>query len=32
MIEGRPLSAQLGDSPTARDLADQLPITLSFRT
>lgn len=30
-VNGQPLSAQLFDNPTARDLAEQLPLTLSFR-
>jgi hypothetical protein len=30
-IDGQSVSAQLADNPTARDLASQLPITLSFR-
>ena len=31
VIAGQSVDAHLADSPTARDLADQLPITLSFR-
>ena len=31
LIAGRPVRAQLADNPTARALADQLPLTLSFR-
>ena len=31
LIEGRPVRAQLSDNPTARALADRLPLTLSFR-
>ena len=31
VIAGRPVRAQLADNPTARALADQLPLTLSFR-
>ena len=31
VINGQPVSAQLFDNPTARDLAAQLPLTLSFR-
>jgi hypothetical protein len=31
LIEGRPVRAQLTDNPTARALADRLPLTLSFR-
>lgn len=31
LIAGRAVSAQLADTPTARALADQLPLTLSFR-
>ena len=31
LIEGRPVRAQLADNPTARALADRLPLTLSFR-
>jgi hypothetical protein len=31
LIEGRPMRAQLTDNPTARALADRLPLTLSFR-
>jgi len=30
-VNGRTLPAQLVDNPTARDLVDQLPLTLSFR-
>ncbi len=30
-VEGETLSAQLADNPTARDLIDQLPLTLPFR-
>jgi hypothetical protein len=30
-IDNRPISAQLADNPTAQDLADQLPLTLTFR-
>jgi len=31
IVEGRTLTAQLADNPTARDLVDQLPLTLAFR-
>ena len=31
VIAGQSVDAHLADSPPARDLADQLPITLSFR-
>ena len=31
LIDGRPVRAQLADNPTARALADRLPLTLSFR-
>ena len=31
LIAGQPVTAQLDDNPTARALADQLPLTLSFR-
>lgn len=31
VIDGQPVSAQLFDNPTARDLAGQLPLSLSFR-
>ena len=30
-IDNRPISAQLADNSTARDLAGQLPLTLTFR-
>jgi hypothetical protein len=30
-IDNRPITAQLADNPTAQDLADQLPLTLTFR-
>ncbi|HEX2285619.1 MAG TPA: cyclophilin-like fold protein [Mycobacterium sp.] len=30
-VDNRLITAQLADNPTARDLADQLPLTLSFR-
>ena len=30
-IQGQTLIAQLADNPTAHDLADQLPLTLTFR-
>ena len=30
-VEGQTLTAQLADNPTAHDLADQLPLTLTFR-
>jgi hypothetical protein len=30
-MDGRSFTAQLADNPTARDLADQLPLTLRFR-
>jgi hypothetical protein len=29
--DNRPIDAQLADNPTAQDLADQLPLTLTFR-
>jgi hypothetical protein len=29
-IDNRPINAQLADNPTAQDLADQLPLTLTF--
>jgi hypothetical protein len=29
-VEGQTLTAQLADNPTAHDLADQLPLTLTF--
>lgn len=31
IVGGRTLTAMLDDNPTARDLADQLPLTLTFR-
>jgi len=31
LIDGRSVRAQLADNPTARALADRLPLTLSFR-
>jgi len=31
IVEGQTLTAQLADNPTARDLVDQLPLTLAFR-
>ena len=31
LIAGQPVTAELDDNPTARALADQLPLTLSFR-
>ena len=31
MIAGQPVTAQLADNPTARALAGQLPMTLTFR-
>jgi hypothetical protein len=30
-VEGRTLTARLADNATARDLVDQLPLTLRFR-
>jgi hypothetical protein len=30
-VDNRPVNAQLADNPTAHDLADQLPLTLTFR-
>ncbi len=30
-IDNRPITAQLADNPTAQGLADQLPLTLTFR-
>jgi hypothetical protein len=30
-VDDRLISAQLADNPTAQDLADQLPLTLTFR-
>ena len=30
-VEGQTLTASLTDNPTARDLVDQLPLTLTFR-
>ena len=30
-VDGQPLTAELADNPTARDLVDQLPLTLTFR-
>src|SRR5918998_4321940 len=30
-VDGRPITAQLADNPTAQDLAGQLPVTLTFR-
>jgi hypothetical protein len=30
-VDDRLITAQLADNPTARDLADQLPLTLAFR-
>ena len=30
-VDDRPITAQLADNPTAQDLADQLPLTLTFR-
>jgi hypothetical protein len=30
-IDDRPITAQLANNPTAQDLADQLPLTLTFR-
>ena len=30
-VDNRPVTAQLADNPTAQDLADQLPLTLTFR-
>ena len=30
-VEGQMLTAQLADNPTAHDLVDQLPLTLTFR-
>jgi len=30
-VDGQTRTAQLADNPTARDLLDQLPLTLSFR-
>jgi hypothetical protein len=30
-VDGQPLIAELADNPTARDLVDQLPVTLTFR-
>lgn len=30
-IAGQTMTARLADNPTARDLADQLPMTLSFK-
>jgi hypothetical protein len=30
-VDNRPINAQLADNPTAQDLADQLPLTLTFR-
>ena len=30
-VAGQVITAQLGDNPTAQDLAAQLPLTLSFR-
>jgi hypothetical protein len=30
-VDNRPITAQLADNPTAHDLADQLPLTLTFR-
>jgi hypothetical protein len=31
LVAGRPVRARLADNPTARALADQLPLTLPFR-
>jgi hypothetical protein len=31
IVDGKTRIAQLADNPTARDLLDQLPLTLSFR-
>ena len=31
LIAGQQVTAELDDNPTARALADQLPLTLSFR-
>ena len=31
IVDNRPITAQLTDNPTARDLAGQLPLTLTFR-
>jgi hypothetical protein len=30
-IDNRPITAQFADNPTAQDLLDQLPLTLTFR-
>jgi hypothetical protein len=30
-VDDRPINAQLADNPTTQDLADQLPLTLTFR-
>jgi hypothetical protein len=30
-VDNRPITAQLADNPTAQGLADQLPLTLTFR-
>jgi hypothetical protein len=30
-VDNRQITAQLADNPTAQDLADQLPLTLTFR-
>jgi hypothetical protein len=30
-VDNRPITAQLADNPTAQDLLDQLPLTLTFR-
>ena len=30
-VQGQTLTAQLADNPTAHDLVDQLPLTLTFR-
>ena len=30
-VDDRRITAQLADNPTAQDLADQLPLTLTFR-
>lgn len=29
-VDNQPISAQLADNPTAQDLSDQLPLTLTF--
>jgi hypothetical protein len=30
-VDDRPITAQIADNPTAQDLADQLPLSLTFR-